>query len=245
MTTSSPHPEKAGGRTSFVVAAVVVGLIVLLGAALAVKGIFGSDEPSSSPAPTAGNNTPAVPAEGGSLCGLDAVKESGSLTKAPTNITWDLVHTVALPTSKKAGPGKTEKGLRYCYSRTPGGAVLMALGIWVWSAEIDQELILERQIASGPGSDAAREEIRNSPKVPSSSAGDFTYQIRGFKVLHYDGKTALIDTAVQTGAGEYMHMRAELVWEKGDWRLRLAPDGGLPEVAALPDLTGFVSFYGA
>ncbi|GGO94028.1 hypothetical protein GCM10011584_34090 [Nocardioides phosphati] len=231
-------------RPSFIAAAGLLALIVVVGIVLSAIGVFGDDKAKdAAPAPTSSTtSTPSDP--DASVCGLEGHETSGALGTAPKDVKWELVGRVALPSSKTAGPGRVEEsGLRYCYARTKEGAVLAAANVYSWPAVTDDEGIVEHAVASGPGKTA----VANSTRDGDADEGEgVSVQIRGFRLLSYSDTSAMVDFAFQNATtNSYVHASMEMAWEDGDWRVVLNPDGSFNPGSALPDLTGYVPWSGA
>ena len=128
---SPPADENTGASKKLIGSAVVVAAIVVLGLVLSLTNIFGGEtEPTanpSAPSPSTATATATQTAQNeASVCGLEAVELSGTVTTAPT-ATWALVGTTAAPSIEGQGPGKIDgDGFRSCYARTPTGALVAA-----------------------------------------------------------------------------------------------------------------------
>lgn len=245
MNTQDPETRTGSSRVKTYAAAGVIGLIAVAGVALTIDELTASDpqvQPAPSSAPTA-----TAPAKD-SLCGLDTVKMKGTLSAAPAEVSWDLVGSVALPSTPSAGPGLTSKnGVRYCYARTPTGALMMATNIYAWSAVPTNKTveIVEHQYAAGPGYDSALKLAEADSVRPAEKMAGGTVQIRGFNLAFYDGSAAQVNVLLQSRSGAYSQHALEIVWERNDWRLRTSPTGEAPNGTSVPDATGFVPFAGA
>jgi len=234
-------------RPGFVAAAIVVALVLVLAAVLGVNALR-KDDGEQPPPPVATGTPEPTPSETAdaagdeSVCGLEGVELTGTVTTAP-EAEWDLIGTTAAPTSPTAGPGVIEpSGLRYCYARTPEGALLAAANLFAMSAEPSLiRAMIEQSAADGPGRDV----LLGMPE-PTPGPSTVRAQIAGFQLLEYDGARATVDVAVRTsnntqGAFPYM-----LVWEDGDWKMRVRDDGSpFAAPTQLPDLAGYVPWGGA
>ena len=240
-------------RPGFVVAALVMAVVLILAAVLGYRTLTGPDEPDPSAQPTgtapttsvAPTETPSVVGSD-SVCHLEAVELDGTLTAAPANTKWELVGTTAAPSVEGHGPGVIEDdGFRYCYSRTPTGALLAAANA---AAIGSNAQLLDRSvelIAEGPGKEAIAEQSKNLDQNPTDSSG-LTMQVAGFRALSYDGSEAKVDLALRTSDGQIVSQPFDLIWEAGDWKSRATDSGQLlSEMAALPDLTGYILWSGA
>lgn len=240
-----PRPFRQRG---FVASAAVLAVLVVLGVVITVVTLVDDDSPAArepgSPSFSAEPSETSTDPDA-SRCGLPGLEKSGTLSAPPKNVTWELVGTVALPSTEEAGPGEVEdSGLRYCYAHTPEGALLMAANTFAWD-EADPAAVVANSIASGPGKAAAEAALEDGTAGGSDTGSDQLLQIRGFRLLAYNGSSAMVDIVVQASPGQFVSLALELVWEGGDWRLRLSPDGSLFNGKAVPDLTGYIPWAGA
>lgn len=245
MSTNDTEPSP-WTRPSFITAAIVVAIVVMLGAALAIRAVTSPDDTTAAPTPTP--SASAEPSETSdaadeeSVCGLAGYETGGTVTTAPES-TWDLIGTTAAPSIAASGPGVIEdSGLRYCFSRTPEGAVLAAANLFAMSSDV--ALIgpmMDRSAVPGPGRDAALALTETPAAQPT-----VRLQIAGFNLLEYDGDTATVDVAFRVSNNTQGAIAYELAWVDGDWKLQLRDDGALPnQPTQLPDLAGYVLWAGA
>lgn len=247
-TTPSDGTTASGPSKKVIGSAVVVAVIVVLGLVLSLVNLFDQTDPTPTTQPvppvssgTSSTSTPTPPSDT-SVCGLEAVEMSGTVSTAPS-ATWALVGTIAAPSIEGQGPGKIDDdGYRSCFARTPTGAVLAAANYSaVGSHGPLRKKFNEQATAPGPGRDALLQK-------PVTGAGDggTRVQIAGFRLLHYDGKTADVDIALRTSTGALAAMVFNLEWAEGDWKLRLADDGTeLSPVSQIPSLSGYILWSGA
>ncbi len=242
-----PAAENTGASKKVIGSAVVVAAIVVLGLVLSLTNLFGGKtEPTpTAPAPSPSITTTAAPTpqDEASVCGLNAVEMSGTVTTAPT-ATWALVGTTAAPSIKGQGPGEVENdGFRSCYARTPTGALLAASNLLAMGSEAPLlgKKMNERSTVPGAGRDAAM--ARPPAQVDSSGV---RIQIAGFRINRYDGNTADVDIAIRTSTGVIAAQVFTLKWVEGDWKVVLADSGDLPSpMSQLPMLSGYVAWSGA
>lgn len=239
-------------RPGFLLSGGIVALIVVMGIALAIT-TRGGKPPTDPATPTRSAQGTASPSTGtdaaASVCGLPGHDTTGTLNAPPRDTTWTLVGTIALPATDSGGPGVVEDtGLRYCYAHTPEGAVLAALNMYSWTtvSKVDPEGALEHAVAQGPGYDAL---ANGDGESPSDAGGEpVIAQIRGFRLVSYSDGAAMVDVALQATKGSatsLVHQPVEVAWDRGDWRIRLTPDGSLLPAAAASSLAGFVAWSGA
>ncbi len=247
---SPPANENTGASKKVIGSAVVVAAIVVLGLVLSLTNIFGDQtEPTtnaSAPSPSTATATATATQTAqneASVCGLEAVELSGTVTTAPT-ATWALVGTTAAPSIEGQGPGKIDgDGFRSCYARTPTGALLAASNLLAMGSEAPLlgPKMNERLTVPGPGRDAAM--ARPPSQVDSSGV---RIQIAGFRINRYDGNTADVDIAIRTSTGVIAAQVFTLKWVEGDWKVVLADSGDLPSpMSQLPSLSGYVAWSGA
>jgi hypothetical protein len=244
---SPPADENTGASKKLIGSAVVVAAIVVLGLVLSLTNIFGGEtEPTanpSAPSPSTATATATQTAQNeASVCGLEAVELSGTVTTAPT-ATWALVGTTAAPSIEGQGPGKIDgDGFRSCYARTPTGALVAAANYAaIGSYAPLRARFYDESTVPGPGRDALL-------KKPITGAGDggTRVQIAGFRVLRYDGNQADVDIAFRTSNGAVGASVLNLQWSGGDWKIRVADDGTeLSPVVQLPSLSGYTLWAGA
>lgn len=233
-------------RPGFIAATVVVALVVVLGIVIAIMNATRGNDPD--PTPTSDATTSAAPttnttaaAGGASVCGLDGVQMSGTVSNAPA-ATWAYQGTTAYPTSTEFGPAATTgDGVRNCFQHSVTGALFMAANAVVQGSD---PAVATPWVTAVLGEGPFREQLLADLGSATASGGASRMSIAGFRVLHYDGDTARIDLAIRataetstvTVSGVY-----ELVWQAGDWKI----SAEVPEplnVAAIPDLAGYVSW---
>lgn len=250
MTTPSVEDGgTVGASKKFVVSAVVVAAIVVLGLVLSVTSLIGGGKaepsPSSAPVVESGSDAsaaPEAPAGEASVCGLEAVEMVGTVP-SPPSATWTLVGGTAAPFVEDQGPGKIDDdGYRSCYARTPTGALLAAANYAAMGSHAPiRKKFYEQGVVPGPGRDILLEE----PIKDSGSSGN-RVQIAGFRVLRYDGNQADVDIAIRTSSGMVGAMVINLQWSGGDWKMRVTDDGKeLSPLVQLPNLSGYFLWAGA
>lgn len=214
-------------RPGFIVSAVVVAVVLVLGAILGTVGVVNAtrDEPTAAPATTTSEGVTGQPSEpteepaaGASVCGLKGEVLEGTVDEAPA-AEWKFQGTIGYPTSEEFGPGKTdENGVRSCFQHSPEGALFMAANAAAQGSDPNSaEAWLRYALSEGPGRDA----LLNEGGEVTGSEGT-RVQITGYRVLNYDGSTAQIDLlASATSQGQSVEMSSVyyLIWEDGDWKL--------------------------
>lgn len=225
-------------QPKFLIAAILVIALVILGVVLALSG---RDEPggTSSTPTTTSSTTVSAPVNAGteSVCGLPGYADSGTLTTAP-EAEWLFQGTTAYPTSSEHGPGATSpEGVRYCFQHTPTGALFAAANAIVQGSDpAVAGKWLEYAVADGPYRTQILTELGGS-----TAGSDSRMSVAGFRLLAYDGDTSRVDLAVRVTSGNSTVFTSgvyELVWADGDWKI--GADTAEPlNVATLPDLAGY------
>ncbi len=238
MGEQQPKPPAARRPVTWTwVAAAVVLAIVVTGVVVVWRIATRPDGPQGVVTPAA-----TAPAPEGS-CPDAPVEMSGTVTTGP-DATWVLIGTMAAPAVEDAGPAMVdEDGYRHCYARTPVGALVAAVNL----AAMGSEPSLAGRLASDalvPG--ALRDRLLASPQPSSSSSGGG--QLRGFRIVSYDGSTAVVELGMQTTNGGYGSVMVELVWYDGDWRYGVRGEGATQDLAVTyswpPSLVGFIIWAG-
>jgi hypothetical protein len=236
-------------RPGFVAAAIVVALVLVLGGVLAIRGFGAHDDrssanPSTSPSTSADATAPTAPTApggGASVCGLNGVQMSGTVSKAPA-ATWAYQGTTAYPTSTEFGPASTTgDGVRYCFQRSPEGALFAAANALTQAAAATTaKAWISYFLADSPNRDELLATV-----VPTGSAAATRMAVAGFRVLNYDGQTAHVDLAFSgSGSGQTVYFSAvyPLRWEHGDWKFAATSAGDFGNVVQIPDLAGYVTW---
>jgi hypothetical protein len=230
-------------RPAFVSAAVIVGLVLVLGAVLGIRAMTKGNQgaaasPASSSAPTASSASPTSTATAdASVCGLPGAVMTGALSTAPPAV-WAYQGTTAYPTSKSYGPAATTTGgVRYCFQHSPSGALLAAANALVQGSD---PTVSADWVKYALGEGQYRAQVLANLGTSSSSSSRLS--IAGFRVLSYDGKTARVDLAARTASGTGTISVSgvyTLVWQGGDWKI--SADVAKPlDTALIPDLAGYV-----
>lgn len=238
---TTPNEGSPFTRPAFLVAAVVVLVIALLGAIVAFRAARSNDTtPTPSTSVTTDvtpSNPVSTPAADASVCGLPD-GDQGELTAGPA-ATWKYQGTIAYPESPEQGPGKTApEGYRYCFQHSPAGAVLMAANAIAQGSDsaVSGEW-MNYALAEGPH----RAALLAQGGTAGSQEG-VRLQIAGFRVLEADEMTIRVDLAA-TGSAQGQNVMVstiyELVWQGGDWKLSSDVERPI-DVGVIPDLTNYI-----
>jgi len=132
------------------------------------------------------------------------------------------------------------------YAHTAEGALLAAVQIGVrYLVAPDWRAVVNVQVASGPGRDAYLALRQADPVGANATATPGGYlQIAGFEEVTYSPATAVVQL-LSRGTGTYQVVTDTVVWQDGDWRLELQPDGSAsPTAQQVGSAAGFIAFGG-
>lgn len=240
-------PQSPFRRPGWIAAAVVVGLLIIAAVVVwIVSSVSSSGDPDPVPQPSGSSTSAPAPskgAEGGSsICGLDLVKMSGTLDKAPA-ATWEYAGTTPFPVSDKFGPAETtDSGIKTCFARTPEGAAFAAsVGVGYLMNPDTIQPWRESTLAKGP----IRDQVLSTP--PTDVSSDVRSQVTAFRLLSYDGDSARVDVGVTvTGNGNtaYLSIVMPLIWEDGDWKVNYSESDLTDRPAQLPSFAGYIYWEG-
>ncbi len=256
MTADSDAEEEPKRRVG--VPSIAFGLLLAVMTVFVLVGAVFGDSAESPPDVTVEDERAAASVsdgrgQSGCASSLRSPDTSEPLVQPPEDVTWSLVGTIAVPQSASAGPAVVEQsGIRRCFAHTRSGALLAAVNTYAWpdAGPHDPVGLVEHNVASGPGYDVAlaeaeAQEARLDSGVVDSPESSTTIQLRGFRLMSYDGASALVELALQASKGGYLRQQIEVAWEGDDWRVRLQPDGRLQEPVQIPGLTGYITWVGA
>lgn len=253
MSTEPTEPTSPFTRPRFLIAAVTVGVIVVLAVVLAVVNASrdNGEKPIAAPttaAPAASRIATAAPGKSTdkhgakSVCGLGGETLAGRLTAAPAVDQWQYQGTTAYPVSKKYGPGANDPaGFRYCFQHSPEGALFAAANAMAGSNAPDAWA--DYFVSSA---------VPNRAALLSAGAGDNSkddaeqrISTVGFRLLQYTATSATVDLAMRAttnGSTGYVSAVLPLTWEDGDWKfLPDDPSNPFPFVS-IPDTAGYIAF---
>ncbi|GAB3186148.1 hypothetical protein GCM10027060_26540 [Nesterenkonia halophila] len=228
-------------KPGFIAAAVVLFIVVVMGGYLAWSYASG-DEPAEDEepevsqvgeaAPTPSNEEKEEQTKQDSVCGLSGEASAGSrLARGPATGAWDYDGIMPYPVSEKYGPAAEEDGYRYCYQRTPEGALFFAANAVEQGESDHAEAWIDYAVSEG----TYRDEL--VADVSGGRSEDIRMDIVGFRVLSFDPDSAVVHLAIDgQSQGQTVQLSAEfdLAWEDGDWKfngdveepLSMVPVGG-------------------
>ena len=234
-------------RPGFLVSAAVVLVLAVLAGFLVFTG--GDDDGEAAPAPStssASGSTRTSPSATTSSGDCDPPTGDTAIPVQAPDTQWELVGTVAAPSSTDAGPTVTDPdtGVRSCYARTPTGALFAAAN---FLAAVSDPELLEAAVtdlaAAGPGRDAALEQIRTNPEAATGTGA--RYQVAGFTFLSSTEDVTSVSIAI-AATGGLAGVPLTVVWEDGNWKVDLPPDGNpAGQAAPIASLAGYIPWAGA
>lgn len=230
-------------RTGLWAAAMVVGLIVVLGIVLvfATRGGTKAGKQTAAPRPTTAVSQPPSISPTPSAPLPTAVP-----TAAPTGVTWSLFQGVALPASRTDGPTRISGPVYAGYSHTPAGALIAATNLadrYLVTPGDGWRKVVEQQVLPGVGRDAYEtERAKVTTDDPTGTYG----QIAGFHFVTYSPEVAVVQLVSRfSNSGRLQVATVTTRWVDGDWKLELQPDGGSsPTVQSTSTLSGFTPWGG-
>lgn len=241
MTDSAPErtgtPWLGGRRWSAIAAAAVV----LLAVTTLVRW-WTDDSPQPQPpaapgvvAPTTGSSrVPGVSVDNGN----QAIP-----TTAPTDVSWQVWHALALPFSTSAGPARVQGQAASGFARTPTGALIaytQASSRLLGATDDAWREVYTTMIAAGQGRDDAMRK-RSTYSVPAPPAPGSFAQFAGFRFISYTSTDAVIQIASRNPQdGTYITGVGHVSWVDGDWKIVLPPKGSPSTKKVVPSLDGFV-----
>ncbi|MGZ2358312.1 hypothetical protein LRE75_16680 [Streptomyces sp. 372A] len=255
----TPERERSPfAKPGFIASAVGIGLIVVLGGVVVLTSTpDGKSEDDARPAaPTSGvPASPAPPAPkataSSATSSCPALKdtdtsEGGIADLRSIGLSWKKLGPLNLPLSQQSGPAVTDGQVARCFAHTPRGALLALANISVrsangpgWRDVVEQQVYPDETKAVYEQSVAANRSDWTSDYPPEFGLP----QLSGYKLVSYSADTAVVDLAFQTPGGKVLSMPLTARWHQGDWKQKMAPDGGQTELAAPKDtIDGYMMF---
>lgn len=168
----------------------------------------------------------------------------------PKGVTWQILDTVAVPSSPTAGPRSVTDGVPSGFAHTPTGALVAMVQIsYRLIVEPNWMAVFMADVVPGPGRNEDLARIRavdaaygNNP--PPAPAGTFL-QLAGFAFVSYTPATAVIQLLSARHDGSYQISTETVSWDGSDWQIVLGPTGNFtPTIQIVPTTVGFVLWGG-
>jgi hypothetical protein len=167
--------------------------------------------------------------------------------QAPIDVRWETVATRRLPISVSAGPTEADKGMLWCFARTPLGAAMAAQVITTTIRSEAWNTVLDQQLVAGQ----ARDFYQSVYARPAEKAGETLQNYLGFAVTDFTPDIATV--RLLTGSeGQTNVMNTSLFWTDvtvawvdGDWKIVVSSGGTLTGAwNSVSSSAGFVTWGG-
>lgn len=233
-------------RPRFVLAAAFLGMVAVLGVAVALFH-HGKDTSGGAPPPNA------IAPSGSVAADVPAGPDASALptavpTQAPADVSWQLVGQGSVPVSKTAGPRTVIGGVAAGFAHTPEGALLAAAQLAERAAfssgRASWEPTVQHSFVPGPDRDRLLANLRSVP-AQQAAPGKVSPLI-GFEYQAYTPDTAVIGLvyrAPDATPPTYHVVTTTMQWRDGDWRMVPPPGGSWLSVnRQATDLTGVIEW---
>ncbi|MGP3925284.1 hypothetical protein [Streptomyces sp. 8N616] len=160
-------------------------------------------------------------------------------TSTPGDVRWETLGAAKVPASQSAGPLRKDGPVRWCFARTPLGAVIAAHTIPVQMSGDDWRTITEQQVVPGMPRDifATRRATLPDSSAESGTSGSFA----GFSVASYSPDSAEVRLLIKGPQGGFMQTTVSMRWTDGDWKVEPGSDGSLySSVTSVTATGGFI-----
>jgi hypothetical protein len=242
QSTGTPDAPPTGGRSLWSRTSFVLSVALVLALVVAALWLVLDKPDRSGPAgPHAAAPVPHQVADG---CGPGGSSQTPPAVAPATS--WQLVGSMAAPTSKAAGPVTLDQGIGLCYSADPVGALFAAANFTAAASSPDLRApALEKLAAPGSGRDAALAATQGNPGPANVGIQVAGYQFTSYERFTTGQLVATVSLALST-QGRLLALPLQLVFTDGDWKV-VIPVTGRPfdGMAVIPSLAGFVPWQGA
>ncbi|MFJ2561321.1 MULTISPECIES: hypothetical protein [unclassified Streptomyces] len=217
----------------FLAVVVVAGGVVLM--------TTGSPDDGKTAAPTSSAGGPPASGQGPGCPGLTA---SQDIPRTAPAADWDLVSTVAVPTSKDSGPAVVEGDIARCYAHSPTGALIAAAQIGTRYAFADDWKKVVEEQTYGDGKEllletrGAYEETAEPVAPVPGELGQFA----GYQFVTYTPETAVLQMVSRFDQGVMQVSTVTLRWADGDWQYEIP--SVTPPQKTVTSLEGYVVWGG-
>lgn len=223
------------GKTKIAVMVASVLAIVAIIIGVIFFATNGATTEAESTTPPTGAPT-STTSEGESVCGLTARTDTNDIETTAPETEWEWVDAGFLTAQNDThGPGVVQdNGVRYCYARTPTGALNAAYNAVTMGALFPHSEFAAFVIVAG----AVQEEMAASDTQPTPEGG--TSEPAAFRITGYDGTNVSLDLVVEN-SDRLITVTFEMRWEQGDWRLVPLSNGQIMlNRAVIDSLAGYV-----
>ncbi|MFD5065018.1 hypothetical protein [Streptomyces sp. NPDC058394] len=157
----------------------------------------------------------------------------------PADLRWRTLGGTRVPVSAASGPTQETGPVRWCFARTPMGAVLAAHVIPAQMTSPDWQAVTRDQVVAGFGRDlfVSQRGSLSDTRLKVRKNGSYV----GFLLAEYSSDAATVDQLIKSPDGAYFSTSVRLRWSGGDWKVLPANDGGLhTELTAAGGTEGYV-----
>ena len=215
-------PASPWASTSFQLSALFLGVLLVVGIAIAIFHNGSSTKnPAANPPKSAqksGAGTTSAPAVNPRLCSLPSGSQDIPSTAPPGDVTWNVVGSMNVPQSSSLGPQTTRNGLDVCFAHSPSGALLAAMNYY---AEGTSSTVTARQLAEQLSVNVPKallSQAGNGASGELESAAGGPVQIAGYKFDSYSPAQATCDIVIQGPKGAFVSISTTMIWTGQDWR---------------------------
>lgn len=220
------------------IAAVLIGLVIVLVLPGNDTDTTGNPSPSTDPATppsSAAASSSTTPAgTGWESAGCNPNAGSAEIPMSAPEASWDPIGGSSVPVSETYGPTKVSEPLRQCYQHSPTGALFAAATITtsIGANPAAAETIISAEVAPG----AARDEML------AGSPDTFAQTVSAFRIGACAPERCNVGLVFRVNGGQLAETTLTLVWISGDWKLDAAASSaqGVRPVTQLP--AGFVAW---
>lgn len=192
-----------------------------------------SNETTATSEPTSSETT--ANADSGSSCGAGISDNTDVIDAAPETTWQTLPSGWIIPHSETIGALQENNGLLSCYEHSASGALFSATNTFVQlNTSSTMNAALDELVTDSPGKELAQ----NSNEQLSNR----TAILKGYKYVSYAPDEATVQLLWGVNGGtQNMAITLNMVWENGDWKLRL-PDNGDMSVQQVTDSSDFIKW---
>ncbi|WP_329167518.1 hypothetical protein OHB49_45615 (plasmid) [Streptomyces sp. NBC_01717] len=240
----SQEPSSPYSARWWQASALFLAVVLVTGAVV----VFTSDDESQAPAaagPTASasGSVSASPTGNGDCPKLAT---STDIPRTAPTADWALVSTVAVPTSKDAGPAVVDGDVARCFAHSPTGALFAGAQIGTrYAFTKDWEKVVEKQ-TYGDGKQVLLDKRRayEATAEPVAPVPGELGQFAGFQFVTYTPQTAVLQMVSRFEAGTMQVSTVTLKWDtgRGDWLYEIP--SVTPPQKTVDTLDGYVVWGG-
>jgi hypothetical protein len=219
-------------------------LLILGGLVLFTSG--GDSPPDAAAAPAPPSSGPGSSASSGSSGDCPALPASAQIPRTAPPADWNLVSTVAVPSSKEAGPAVVDGDVARCFAHSPTGALVAGAQIGTrYAFAADWAKVVEQQ-TYGDGKQLLLDKRRAYEKTaePIAPVPGELGQFAAFQFVTYSPQTAVLQMVTRFETGVMQVSTVTLRWDTGlgDWLYEI-PSVSAPQ-KAVDSLDGYVPWGG-